>query len=464
MCDHTDSITKLKMASSENYDQNKRGWIMVATMFVCYLVVYGNLKALGVLLIPMTNDLDSDMWLVGWVLVFFGIMHHSMGPIVGAACRLLGSRPMMVLGGLLSTLGIMLTSISTSVLALTIVIIGLAGIGSALCLFISFAVMATYFKEKYALAVGISTLGVPVSTMVYGPMTQVLLDTYGWRRTMLLLGGVSFHLVACAMLMRRNPSSSSPDTEQYQEVPVSDEDEGKEWREGRICLNKTDTDGRSCSDQDHCARARQYCRLIMEAMDFALLADVRFVLLTGANSAGNFTYYAWLVYMVSHGQFQGLSSTQASFLPTAFGVGNAIGKLIVPLFQQVGIKPSMTFWGCFGASLVCVSLLLDAFVRPFIGQLALTGLVGVGYGVMFQAIDVMSRFITTDDRLVSVLGWQGLLSGVGGTLGGLIAGQIYEWTGSFSVALCLFAGMILLSIPLLVIEALYSKRKASVGQ
>ncbi|XP_038056136.1 monocarboxylate transporter 13-like [Patiria miniata] len=451
------------MASSENYDDDKWGWIMVATLFICNLVVYGNLKALGVLLIPMTNDLDSDLWLVGWVLIFYGIMHHCMGPVVGAACRLLGSRPMMVFGGLLGTLGFMLTSISTSVLAMTIYIVGLAGVGSAFCLFISLATMASYFKEKFLLAAGISNLGIPISMMVYGPMTQVLLDTYGWRGTTLLLGGVSFHLVACAMLVRQDPSSSSPDTEKYQEVPVSDEDESKECREGIICLNdKTDTDGTSCSDPGPCKRARQCCRLVVEAMDFALLADVRFVLLTGVKAAANFTYYAWVVFMVSHGQFQNLSEIQASFLPTSYGVGNAIGNLIVPLLQQVGIKPSMTFCGCFGTSLVCVSLLLDAFVRPFIGQLALTGLVGVGYGVMFQAIDVMSRFITTDDRLVSVLGWQGMFSGVAGTLGGLISGQIYEWTGSFSVALCLFAGIILLSIPLLVTEALYAKRQASV--
>ncbi|XP_038057772.1 monocarboxylate transporter 11-like [Patiria miniata] len=425
------------------YDHDKWGWVMVATLFICNLVVYGNLKALGVLLIPMTNDLDSDLWLVGLIAVFYGIMNRCMGPVVAAACRLLGSRPMMVFGGLLSTLGFMLTSISTSVFAVAVFIVGLSGVGSAFSLFINTATMASYFKENYPLAIGISTMGVPAGVMVYGPMTQVLLDTYGWRRTMLLLGGISFHLVACAVLMRRNPPSSAPDTEKYQEVAVSDEEEKKD---------------NSSNYREH--RARQCCQNILKAIDLVLLTDVRLVLLICAGCTASLTYRAWLVYMVPHGQFQGLSDFEASFLPTSYGVGNAMGKLIMPFLQQVGIKPSMALWACFGASVVCVSFLLHAFVRPFIGQLVITGLVGVGYALTYQANDVMIRFLHADDRFVSVLGWQGVFVGVAGILGGLISGWVYEWTGSFSIALCIFSGVILLSIPLFLAEAIYAKRKA----
>ncbi|XP_038054981.1 monocarboxylate transporter 14-like [Patiria miniata] len=455
------------MASSRNattrqYDHDSWGWVMVATAFTCCLVLYGNLKALGVLLIPMTNDLASDLWLVGWVAVLYDIMHNCMGPVVGALSRLLGSRPMMVFGGLLTTLGFMLTSISSNVFAVAVFIVGLSGIGTAFSTFISLALTASYFKDKYPLANGLSTMGGPIGMIAYGPVTQLLLGTYGWRGTMLLVGGISFHLVACAMLVRLDPSSSSPDNEQYQEVSVNDGDENQSAGEVRDCTDdKTDNSKKCCCDPDH----RQYrtgmcCRNIVKAIDMALLTDVRFVLLTCARCTANFTYSAWVVYMVSHGQFQGLSEIQASFLPTAFGVGNVIGKLVLPLLQQIGIKPSMTFWACFGAGIVSVSFLLDAFIRPFIGQLALTGFVGVGYGVFFQALDVMVRFLVSDHRFVSVLGWQGMFVGVAGTLGGLISGWIYEWTGGFSIVLCVFAGVTLLSIPFFVTEALYAKRKA----
>ncbi|XP_038053365.1 monocarboxylate transporter 5-like [Patiria miniata] len=445
------------------YDHDKWGWVMVAAVFVNCFVIVGQIKSFGVLLIPMANDLDSDLWLVGWIAGLHVMAQNSIAPLAGALSRLFGSRPMMVIGGLSYTLGLILSSMSPSIPFLSIFIIGLSGIGSAFNFFIGSAVMASYFKEKYPLAIGIATMGFPLGMMIYGPVTQVLLDTYGWRGTMLLLGGVSFHLVPCAMLARRDPSFSSPDSQQYQEVSVSDEEDADAMEEQTVCSDgkPTTPKGRSRSNLDlRKSRLRECCQRITDALDLALLKDRRFVLLVFARLTGALAYSPLVVYVVTHGQFQGLTLIQASFLPTAFGFGNVIGKLVAPILQQVGVKPSMTFWACFGASVVCASFLLDAFIRPFIGQLTLAGLIGVGYATMFQANDVMLRFLSTDDRLVSMLCWQGFFIGLTAALGGLVAGWIYEWTGSFSISFCLFGGVTLLSIPLFIAEAVYAKRRA----
>ena len=50
---------------------------------------------------------------------------------------------------------------------------------------------------------------------MYGPLTQVLLDTYGWRGAMLLLGGLGFNLVWAGALVRRPKSG-------YQGIPEDD--------------------------------------------------------------------------------------------------------------------------------------------------------------------------------------------------------------------------------------------------
>ncbi|XP_038054928.1 monocarboxylate transporter 14-like [Patiria miniata] len=442
-----------------NYDHDKYGWVMVAVTFLNWAVIMGYTKALGVLLIPITRDLDSELWLIGWLAVLYLLMQNCLGPIVGALCRLLGVRPMMVFGAVLLTLGIILTAISPNVFAMAVFIVGLAGVGSALILFVSFAVMASYFKKKYALAVGLSTMGIPVGVMAYGPVTQMLGDAYGWRGTMLLLGGFSFHLVACSMLVRRNASSSA-DTEQYQEVTQSDEEENSPSEDGSFRgTNRTNisSDTRQTLSGGW---ARVCCQSVLKAFDFAVLKDMGFILVVSSRCATSFAYSGVVVYMVSHGQLQGLSKMQASFLPTFFGSGNIIGKLVMPLLQQMGIKVSMTFWACFASCVVCVSLLLDAFVTPFMGQMVVTGLLGVGYGISIQAMDVIVRFIFTDDRLVNALGWQGLCIGMAEGLGGLVAGWINEWTGSFNIAFYLYGGVTLLSIPLVLFQDRYAKRRS----
>ncbi|XP_038071482.1 monocarboxylate transporter 3-like [Patiria miniata] len=447
--------------TTDHYDNDRWGWVMVAVTFTSCFVMFVHLKALSVLLLPMTNDLESDLWFVGWIAVLYTMVLNCFGPVAGALSRLLGARAMMVFGGFLYTSGIILTSVSTTVPLLSVFTVGLSGVGSSLHWNISWAVMASYFKEKYPLAVGISTMGEPIGMMIFGPITQVLLDTYGWRGTMFLLGAISFHLVPCAMLVQRDPSSSLPETDQYQEVSVSDEEDNSQEQGGTdYAKDECDTtdEGNHSYQNSRQSKAGRCCQLFIEAIDFKVLADVRFILLTSGRFTATFAFNAWLVFMVPHGQFQGLSNIQASFLPTAFGVGNVVGKLVPPLLQKFGIQSPMAFWACSGAALVCVSLIAEAFIKPFIGQLAFTGLVGVGFAVLYQGIDVMIRSLSTDDRFISLLGWQGVFTGVAGALGGLVAGRLYVWTRSFSTSHCVFAGVTLLTIPLLVVQARYCNK------
>ncbi|XP_038055065.1 monocarboxylate transporter 13-like [Patiria miniata] len=373
-----------------------------------------------------------------------------------------GSRPVTVSGALLLTLGFILTSLSPNVPLMIIFIVAFAGFGAALVWFSCFSVMASYFKEKYQLAVGISMMATPIGLMVYGPMTQLLLDTYGWRATMLLLGGVSFHLVACALLVRRNPSSSSPDTEQYQEISVTDDEESKEeWGEGRYesITETSDDEGRANSDF-HNSGVKECCQRFTAALDFAVLVNVRFLLQTAAHFTFSFSYSGYVVFMVSQGQISGLSVHQASFLPIALGIGNIIGRALPPLLQVIGVVPSMTCWAFFGSSLTGASMIANVSISPFIGQFAMTGLTGIGIGVLYQAIDVLLRFLSTDDRLVNLMGWQGVFVGVAGVLGGLTSGWIYEWTGSFSPSFYVYGGVTFLCILLFLADAVYAKRRS----
>ena len=64
--------------------------------------------------------------------------------------------------------------------------------------------LASYFHERYNLAVGISHTGMSIGIMTIPLRTQLLIDTYGWRGCMLLLGGINLHLVvsgACSHLL-----------------------------------------------------------------------------------------------------------------------------------------------------------------------------------------------------------------------------------------------------------------------
>ena len=55
--------------------------------------------------------------------------------------------------------------------------------------------LASYFHEKYDIAIAISQTGLAMGVIIIPLLTQLLLDTYGWRGCMLLLGVINLHLV-----------------------------------------------------------------------------------------------------------------------------------------------------------------------------------------------------------------------------------------------------------------------------
>lgn len=66
----------------------------------------------------------------------------------------------------------------------------------------SLIVVGMYFSRKRAIATGIATSGSGLGTFAYAYMTNVLLDTYDWKGTVLILSAILLHIVACGAIYR----------------------------------------------------------------------------------------------------------------------------------------------------------------------------------------------------------------------------------------------------------------------
>ena len=45
--------------------------------------------------------------------------------------------------------------------------------------------------------------------MIMPLLTQVVIDVYGWRRALLLVGGLNIHLILCGALLKATPTPAS---------------------------------------------------------------------------------------------------------------------------------------------------------------------------------------------------------------------------------------------------------------
>jgi MFS family permease len=77
-----------------------------------------------------------------------------------------------------------------------------AGSGWALVFAPALGTLSRYFSRRRVLAVGLALTGNGASSLVLAPALQLLLDTFGWRGALLLLGAVTLHLTPCGALLR----------------------------------------------------------------------------------------------------------------------------------------------------------------------------------------------------------------------------------------------------------------------
>ena len=107
-----------------------------------------------------------------------------------------------MIGGLLATLGLVLTAFSTEYYQLFIFFVAIHGLGRALSYAPSLIAVNMYFDKHRSLAAGLGSSGAGVGIFALIPLMQFVFDNYDFTGSFLILSGVALHWSLTAMLYR----------------------------------------------------------------------------------------------------------------------------------------------------------------------------------------------------------------------------------------------------------------------
>ncbi|XP_060060244.1 monocarboxylate transporter 11 isoform X2 [Erinaceus europaeus] len=130
------------------------GWVVAASAFAVNGLSYGVLRSLGLVFPDLAEHFDRNAQDTAWV------------------C------------------------------ALALAVQQAASSGWALVFAPALGTLSRYFSSRRVLAVGLALTGNGVSSLLLAPALQLLLDTFGWRGALLLLGAITLHLTPCGALLR----------------------------------------------------------------------------------------------------------------------------------------------------------------------------------------------------------------------------------------------------------------------
>ena len=185
------------------------GWTIAVTLAITETISWGIIYyAFTVFIAPMETDLGwSRSQLTGGFslsLLIAGAMAFPVGTWIDRH----GARWLMTVGSILASLLIVAWSQVTDVTMFYLIWAGL-GVCAAMVLYDpAFAVMAIWFSRRRATALAIITFAAGLASTIFVPLSDALLHTFGWRQSILILGGflAITTILPHALILRRRPA------------------------------------------------------------------------------------------------------------------------------------------------------------------------------------------------------------------------------------------------------------------
>ncbi|CAK8689488.1 monocarboxylate transporter 5-like isoform X2 [Clavelina lepadiformis] len=352
-------------------------------------------------------------------------------------------------------LGMIISSFADSVLTLCFSFGLVAGFGTGFLAFASCGIINDYFLHDRLLAEGVIGGGLCLGTFGFSLLQQFLQNLYQWQGSLLLAGAVCFHGCLTSMFFIRgneianhpfNMWSKSENIQQKQMQDSFNDEQVKGNEKYEAQSGDMDTTNHTTSE-----RRRKQKGLGFLRRSFRLWQNPMFMLLILSDIVSWLATFIPYVHIVDRGRLCNLDENTAAKLSSAIGLAGIVGRPLTGILgNYLRIHP---LWCYCAIQMTCgLATFLSSFWSDVYGLFAFAVIFGLssnGYGMIKASVAVTLG----KDHFVDALSWMLLEEGIGIALGPMLAGLIYDVTGSynwsfrFSGALLMFSALMCLLKP-----------------
>ncbi|XP_014010476.1 monocarboxylate transporter 12-B [Salmo salar] len=178
------------------------GWMVVAGCFLVTICTRAVTRCVSIFFVEFQMHFGRDYSGTAWIHSLVDCTTFLFAPLGSFIGNRLSTQATVIMGGVLSSAGLILSSFATSLEYLYLTLGVLTGLGFALSYTPAVAMVGSYFNERKALAYGIAMSGTGIGTFILAPAVHLLIEHYSWRGALLILGGFVSNLCVCGALMR----------------------------------------------------------------------------------------------------------------------------------------------------------------------------------------------------------------------------------------------------------------------
>ena len=374
------------------------GYIMVIVIFFIITIVEGLMYCFGIFFKPLQSEFGWSSTQVSMAFTLFMIVHGLFYIVTGKINDRFGPRVVVTVCGFFLGLGYFLISRINALWQLYVLYGLILAIGTSGAYVPLISTINRWFVKKRSLMTGICSAGVGVGTMIIPPFTSRLILSFGWRQASAMVGIISLvFLGIVAQLLKRNPDKLHPSNNDIIQP------------ETKILKNTHES-----------FSLRQ-----------AVLTPQFWILVTAFFGFG-LCLQAVMVHIVPYAISLGNPLTQAAVIIAFIGGASTFGRVVIgAAADKIGNK-TVTITSFILMTSAVVILIFSKKIEMFY-------IFAIVFGFGYGGLVAMSSLLVTD-----LFGLQnhGLIFGVfafiitlGGGVGPLVAGYIYDVSSSYYILL-----------------------------
>jgi MFS family permease len=391
------------------------GWYVVAGAFLLMALGYGARYSFGIFVQPLTADNGWSRSVVSLAASINLLVYAAAGIGSGKLLDRVAPRWIVTAGILVSALGFFICAAAKTPLEFYLAYGLLYGFGSSWMGTVTVtSSVGKWFVRKRGLAIGISSMGVSFGTLTLTPVVAYILDHFSWKAGFLFIGINLLipGLLIAQLLMRRT-------------IPEAYD-------------LKPDGDGPGEGQQ---VAASGLTPLPIPVSAKGIRNDSRFWMLALCHGTAVMVALMAFVHQVPYAIDNGIEKVAAATSLGAMGFAGLVGQFFFGwVSDRIGDPKYSAALGYIFMAAGTVMLLQTRTVEML---MVYAVVFGFGYGCLGPLLPIIAADRFGHQVMGAVFGLQTFfVVGLGGSLGPLVGGLIYDATGSYRPAWWLNLGLL----------------------
>uniref|UniRef100_A0A8C5RCS8 Monocarboxylate transporter 7 n=1 Tax=Leptobrachium leishanense TaxID=445787 RepID=A0A8C5RCS8_9ANUR len=425
------------------------GWAVAVAFFFVEVFTYGVIKSFGVFFNELMVYFDESNSRISWIISICVFVLTFTAPLSTVLSNRFGHRPVVMVGGVLISLGMILASFARNVIEMYITIGVVSGLGYCLTFLPTVTILSQYFDKRRSLVTAVASTGECFAVFAFAPAITALIEHIGWRFCMLTVGALQLNIVVCGALLRPivierkeepkvPPKAENPETtymlENEQTLTSLDSiDSGVEVSTSP--KNVPTTKGQVPAQAPTVNETPEPENNAPPLLDFSVLRNPGFMCYALFGLFATLGFFAPSLYIIPLSLSMGINKDLSAYMLSSMAIAEVFGRIgagwILNKRPTNKIYIELIF-----VSLLCLALVAFPFAYNFSGLMVCS----VFFGCMLGTVTgthiplVAEEDIVGIEKMASGVGVYVFIHSVAGLAGPPLAGVLVDWTKDYGSA------------------------------